>query len=463
MKSKDQILLEEAYFDIFSFQNTKSLQEFIKNDQHLIDELIQEGFGDYFKQMGGAIKGGVQRAATKIKETLSSGLATAIVKSIVAAVPKQELENLANIIAKGQIPKEKISQVQGILAAQQSTNEGYDSDKALLASMLFTEDNIERALQSSGLLTEARSGEELQKFAKEVAAKINQLYPKNKKAMAAAIPKFSNSVSKYLGITPTTTTSSTAQSTAPQTNSAQSTAPQTSMDKVKGVVNNAVNSIENKIPTGKGLVNKITGFIKAHPKISAAAAATLLGIVVAAFAGSAPVVAPALIAAMKGAGIAGTTSIVKQMISGEKVDLKQAGKAAAIGGALGGVGGVIAAGLGNIASAVMGSSGSSVAAAGTSNGNSSQSSNNTSKSWTSPDAAEYDQGESVPSYTKQEGLQRAREIAQQMGVDPRTAEVQYNGYVPTSINGQSVEGFLTNDEKTVVNFAKNVAKELGVK
>jgi len=379
MKSKDQQLLEEAYFNVRSNNVDRVLQTLLAEDIKLIDQLIEEGFGDYLKKAGSAIKGGVQKAVSKIKETLTSGLASTLVKAIISAVPKEELENMVNIVAKGQVPKDKAEQVKGLLAqadgGQQVQQENYQERKAWLASMIFTESNIENALENSGLLTEARSGRELQKFAKEVANKINELYPKNKKAMAAAIPKFTDSVSKYLGLSPQAAQPQQAaepsqdQSTAAQAeqpiqetqqsnSSAQQSAPTTNsggaMDKVKGAINNAVSAVEEKIPTGKGLVNKVMGFVKAHPKISAAAGAALLGIVVAAFAGSAPVVAPALIAAVKGAGIAGTTSIVKQMISGEKVDLKQAGKAAAIGGALGGVGGVLAAGLGNIASAVMG-------------------------------------------------------------------------------------------------------------
>jgi hypothetical protein len=393
MKSRDQLLLEQAYCNVRTRDVDNVLQSLIAEDVKLIDQLIEEGFGDYLKKVGGAIKGGVQKAAAKIKETLTAGLASTLVKTIISAVPKEELENMVNIVAKGQVPKDKAEQVKGLLAqadgGQQVQQENYQERKAWLASLIFTESNIELALQNSGLLTEARSGRELQKFAKDVANKINELYPKNKKAMAAAIPKFTDTVSKYLGLPPQSSSSAPQepptqeQGSQTQQDSSQSSSPEQPqeqpqansqqpssggvMDQAKGAINKAVSAVEEKIPTGKGLVNKVMGFVKAHPKISAAAGAALLGIVVAAFAGSAPVVAPALIAAVKGAGIAGTTSIVKQMISGEKVDLKQAGKAAAIGGALGGVGGVIAAGLGNIASAVMGTGGGGSAVSSNSN------------------------------------------------------------------------------------------------
>lgn len=496
MKSKDQQLLEEAYSRVLINHSESSLRALIAEDYKLIDRLIEEGFGDYLKKIGGAIKGGAQKAAAKIKETLTSGLASTLVKTIISVVPKEELENMINIIAKGQVPKDKMEQIKGLVVQQQGEEapikESYITTEQYLAATLFTEANILKALESTnGLLVEAKSGRELQKFAKDVANKINELYPKNKKAMAAAIPKFTDTVSKYLGLPPQTQASSSApaaeqsnqpaaapdkraeiqpanfRATAPQNSQeTQQTANNTSQpqsasasfaDKVKGAVSN----IENKIPTGKGLVAKVMSFVKAHPKISAAAGAALLGIVVAAFAGSAPVVAPALIAAVKGAGIAGTSSIVKQMISGEKVDLKQAGKAAAVGGALGGVGSVIASGLGSIASAVMGVGGGGSQSAPTEGSNNSNS--NTSKSWTSSDAHEYDQGESVPNFTREQGIERAREIAQQMGIDPNKAKITLSGNVPSTINGQSAEKFLTPDEKKVFSMMNNVRKQFGMK
>jgi len=357
MKFSDQQLLEEAYFNVKNLQTDRRLQLLLAEDLKLIDQLIEEGFGDYIKKVGSSIKGGFQKVASKIKETLTNGLANTLVKTIISAIPKQELENLVNIVAKGQVPKDKAEEVKNILVQTPvASKDSVQEKKAWLASLLFTESNIELALKNSGILSEAESGRELQKFAKEVANKINTLYPKNKKAMAAAIPKFSDTVSRYLGLPPQTPNtpqtlpatdtnppteiSTTDQSSSTPDNNSSQTSQQTTDS----------SQTSSSAPTGKGIVNKIVGFIKKHPKISAAAGATLLGIVVAAFAGAAPVVVPALITALKGAGIGGTTSIVRQLISGEKVDLKRVGKAAVIGGVIGGVGGVLVQGLGNIAS-----------------------------------------------------------------------------------------------------------------
>jgi hypothetical protein len=486
MKFQDQRLLEEAYSNIKTKEVDVILNSLIAEDVKIIEQLIEEGFGDYLKKVGGAIKGGVQKAVSKIKETLTSGLASTLVKAIISAVPKEELENMVNIVAKGQVPKDKAEQVKGLIAQQEEGQQGqqvqqesYQERKAWFASMLFTEANIERALQNSGLLTEAKSGRELQKFAKEVANKINELYPKNKNAMAAAIPKFTDTVSKYLGLPPQSTQSQqasepsqdqqqpvgTSQEQSQQPAGATNTQPSPGgiINQAKGAINKAVSAVEEKIPTGKGLVNKVMGFVKAHPKISAAAGAALLGIVVAAFAGSAPVVAPALIAAVKGAGIAGTTSIVKQMISGEKVDLKQAGKTAMIGGALGGVGSVLASGLGSIANAVMGvgGGGSVSTAASTTSTEPATSTSNKSQSWTSPDAHEYNQGEDMMQpYSQQQSAARVKEIANELGIDPNNIKYKLQGSVPVSINGQDVTKFLTPDEKEMANAAKQVAASM---
>ncbi|MEY5134532.1 MAG: hypothetical protein RL709_227, partial [Pseudomonadota bacterium] len=207
MKSSDQLLLEQAYVNILTNTKDAKLKAMIAEDYRVIDELIEEGFGDYLKKAGSAIKGGVQKAASKIKETLTNGLAKTLVNAILSAVPKEELENLVNIIAKGQVPKDKIEQVKGLMVQQAGNEapvkESYETTKEYLAATLFTESNILLALENSNtILAEARSGRELQKYAKDVAKKINELYPKNKKAMAAAIPKFTDTVSKYLGLPP---------------------------------------------------------------------------------------------------------------------------------------------------------------------------------------------------------------------------------------------------------------------
>ena len=87
--------------------------------------------------------------------------------------------------------------------------------KTWLAHTLFTEENLLNTLRSSNLLVEASNTSALNNIAKEMAAKIQALYPKNKKAMAAAIPKVTASLNNALGIsqTPAANTSTSPSNT----------------------------------------------------------------------------------------------------------------------------------------------------------------------------------------------------------------------------------------------------------
>ena len=391
MKTKDQLLLEQAYLQIWENKSNDKLQRLIEADQKALDELIEEGFGDFIKKVGSGIKGGAQKIASKIKETLSTGIASTLVKAIVAAIPKEELDNFVDIVAKGQVPKDKANQVQQMVTQQPESNnsaapvkESFYSNKALLASVLFTEEKILEALESGNLLlTEMQGvgvpstsnssqasepGRELEKYAKEIAQKIQGMY-KNKQAMAAAIPKFTDSVSKYLGITP--------QGAAPSGGGGSpSTQGQTSMGAGSAApANTPKNSVGGNAgpsvagtASGEGLVSKVIGFIKKNPKISAAAGAAVLGLVVAAFAGAGPVVVPALLAALKGAGWSAAGSVAMQKFKGvggalasggmeaakqqfkdNKIDVGTTAKHAAIGGVTAGIGKILSIGLGNIA------------------------------------------------------------------------------------------------------------------
>ena len=264
-----------------------------------------------------------------------------------------------------------MKQVQQMVAQQPETN-------APVAESFFSEAIILEALEASNLLitemmanpaagqsqnqVSPRAGQALQKYAKEVAQKIQGIY-KNKKAMAAGIPKFTNSVSSYLGITPQTASDPNAAGTASSTPSSSTS----------GASNGGnVSPSAAGASSGKGLISKVMGFVKSNPKISAAAGAALLGIVVAAFAGAAPVVVPVLLAALKGAGWAAAGSAAAQKLKGvggalvdggidaakqqfkdNKVDVGTTAKYAAIGAATGGLGKLLSIGLGNIAKEVI--------------------------------------------------------------------------------------------------------------
>lgn len=402
MKSRDQLLLEQAYMQIWENKSDNKLQRLIEADQRALDELIEEGFGDFIKKVGSGIKGGAQKIAGKIKETLTSGIASTLVKAIVAAIPKEELDNFVGMIAQGQVPKDKVNQVQQMVTQQPESNnaaapvaESFYSNKTLLANILFTEEKIFEALQSSNLLltemvsdqqikqakqqaAQARKqsktnlDDELKNYAISIGNKIKAMYPKDKQAWATAVPKMATYVSKYLGVPAQTNSGAPASSNNPAAGNASANAAASAGN--SGAPASGNTSGGNAGPSvagatsGEGLVSKVMGFVKKNPKISAAAGAAVLGLVIAAFAGVTPVVVPALLAALKGAGWTAAGSVAMQKFKGvggalasggmeaakqqfkdNKIDVGAVEKAAAMGAAAGGIGKILSIGLGNIA------------------------------------------------------------------------------------------------------------------
>lgn len=395
MKSRDQLLLEQAYLQIWENKSDNKLQRLIEADQRALDELIEEGFGDFIKKVGSGIKGGAQKVAGKIKETLTSGIASTLIKGIVAAIPKEELDNFVGMIAQGQVPKDKVNQVKQMVTQEPEANaapvkESFYSNKALLADVFFTEEKIFEALQSSNLLiTEMMANpaagqsqnkpkektnldDDLKNYAISIGNKIRAMYPKDKQAWATAVPKITTYVSKYLGVPAQTNSGAPASSNNPAAgNASANTAASAGNSGAPASSNtsggNAGPSVAGAT-SGEGLVSKVMGFIKKNPKISAAAGAAALGLVVAAFAGAAPVVVPALLAALKGAGWSAAGSVAMQKFKGvggalasggieaakqqfkdNKIDAGTTAKHAAVGGVTAGIGKVLAIGLGNIA------------------------------------------------------------------------------------------------------------------
>ena len=397
MKSRDQLLLEQAYLQIWENKSDNKLQRLIEADQRALDELIEEGFGDFIKKVGSGIKGGAQKVAGKIKETLTSGIASTLVKAIVAAIPKEELDNFVGMIAQGQVPKDKVNQVQQMVTQQPESNntaapvtESVYSNKTLLADILFTEEKIIEALQNSNLLiTEMMANpaagqpqnkpkqktnldDDLKNYAISIGNKIRAMYPKDKQAWATAVPKMATYVSKYLGVPAQTNSGAPASSNNPAAGNAPANAAAGAGN--SGAPASGNTSGGNAGPSvagatsGEGLVSKVMGFIKKNPKISAAAGAAALGLVIAAFAGVAPVVVPALLTALKGAGWSAAGSVAMQKFKGvggalvdggmeaakqqfkdNKIDAGATAKAAAVGAAAGGIGKILSIGLGNIA------------------------------------------------------------------------------------------------------------------
>jgi hypothetical protein len=389
MKNNDQLILEQAYQAIATNGSSKSFEYLVYENNQLIDQLIEEGFGDYLKKVGGAIKGGVQKAASKIKETLTSGVAKTLVNAVLSVVPKEELEKMVNIIAKGKVPKEEVLKLKNELVQADTKSPVKESRKEIkneLANLLFTEENIIEALKASNpILLEAKNINELNKFAKEVASKINALYPKSKN-LGSALNRFNKSVAKTLNVplptsqqpTPEINNQQVSQTQPSSVNQSpqnqQPSSPQQSQEDQEpqtgkkwfhqlkpGEFVDGPDSEENKnkkslldmLPEGNGIVGKVSAFIKKRPVLSAVAGAALIGLVAAAFAGSAPVIMPALVRGIIGAGVGGTTSIVQQLMSGkEEIDWKQVGKTAAIAGSATAAASILFQGLGTIISGI---------------------------------------------------------------------------------------------------------------
>jgi hypothetical protein len=438
MNSKDQILLEQAYQQVRNFTpgSYKEIKERFSNSENILlesaylkvvnnqfaynrlveldeialDQLIEEAMGDWLKKAGSAIKGGYEKAKAAVKEKMSGAIANLFSKMLVGKLGDKVGEFLLKIkgFADG---KEKLppdaqkvaNQVagqpqQGAAPAPQQgapaptpvapavTKESILQNKHFLASTFFTETIILEALeglQKEGLLTEARAARDLQKFAKEVANKINEIYPKNKKAMAAAIPKFSSSVAKYLGISPTAVAAQSSQQAGAQQGaqaSQQGGAQQGAQASQQGGAQQGAQAgqqggaqagaqqgaqagqqggAQQGAPQGTGLWAKIKGYITKYPKISAGIGIILIGLIISAFAGVAPVLAPALSkAAIAGLG-GGAADIVKQMIGNKmakrdataNLDWKSAGKTALTAAAVTAVSSVLLTGFSNIARA----------------------------------------------------------------------------------------------------------------
>lgn len=390
MKSQDQLLLEQAYCSIYKGAN---IQKLIENDLRTIEQLIVEGFFDDVANKVNSIWGKTKEAVSAVASKLSSKLASTLATTVFNKLDQGEKEKFLQIIASGKLPSEgKDIAKQAASSKEEQRSESFEDNKSFLAHLLFTEDNLKYALEGS-LLTEGKNAGELNKLAKDVAQKISALYPKNKKAMAKAVPKFAQNVSKKLGIQvqePTVTSPQTAQADQPssETDSKENkkeeegnlaSAYDKAMQRWKnseknetdpygtngnkeggsGSSNKQIQSTNGSSSASQqeqskqegsapGIFQKVMKFAQSHPKLSAVAGAALVGLVVAAFVGSAPVVGPAIFAAAKVAGVTAAGDIIQKAVRGKEQNWKETAKRAAVGGAIAAGGSVLSAGLGAI-------------------------------------------------------------------------------------------------------------------
>ena len=469
MKSKDQLLLEQAYASIALNLNKQQLNQLVEMDRLAIEQLIEENFGDLLKKAGGAIKGGI----SKVKEKMTAGIANLVAKLIIGKLGdkvgdffltlKDFADGKGKVTPEMQAAAKQISsqpaQVSGApasaLGAQTVTKESFQQNKRFLASFLFTEENVSYILESlydeGLLLTEGRGSRVKEKVAKRVELPVGKTVylgktatatgaPAGKTATATGAPAGKDaprnrpaelskltkeivnkvqaiyqgyrkdrtedqvrnwldktgpgSLRDALGVkgapaaaaavtsSPKEDAVSSAEKTGTDTASAgtASAGRDATFDRGSGGASaggetggsatggtgtgTGTDSGPGVIapPSSGGLIAKIKNFVTKNPKISATIGVAIAGLVAAAFAGSAPVLGPALWAAGKGAALAGGGNVISQLIGkkkGENVNWKSVAGSAAAGAALAGVGSILSAGLGNISSMLTGGFGGS--------------------------------------------------------------------------------------------------------
>jgi len=416
MRNKDSQLIFEAYLKTNNLNKdmVSTLTEMRDYDLQCIHELLEEaGWFDKAKKLGGQALGAVQSAGSAVGKAVGQAAqavgntavgqavkqsATAVGNAVVqgtgavgravgqsvqqgvAKVTQSVVQSLVNTLIAKIDPKQQqafidlisgkaalpADQVQLISKQVTSTpiKESVDSRedyKLWLAQTLFTEENLRNALASDSTLTEASNTGALNALAKEMAGKIQALYPKNKKAMAAALPKVTAGIHNALGIPQQAaqamaTADGTAPGTAATTASTPGTAPAAS-----GSTTTAGTPGTAPAASG-GLLKQIMTLATKYPKMSAVTAAGIIGLTVAAF--SSVGIVPMLTLCLSRAAFAGATgaatSVVKQIMAGQNVSGKQVAKDAAMGGAFGAAGAILGTGLsslGKMFSGMFGNSG----------------------------------------------------------------------------------------------------------
>jgi hypothetical protein len=371
MNYRDQKFLAEAYLSIYK----KDVYNDKKIIEELVQELMEEGFFGDLKDKAKTVFNKAKETASNIASKLSSKLAETIVGKILGILSQDQKEEFANLLAgsaKNKIPnevKQAAQQISTTEGGDQQQNESYLSSKQLIIEWVFTENNLKEAIRSSGfILNEAKNPSVLDDVANYAITKLRAKY-KTDKALQNALSKLPKHVSKILTSSGKKVGKVAQQNNATQEQEQNNTAqqggqqgqqtPPATQTVTLQQTQQAAQNIQSgqSEQSGQSVIKKIYEFIKSHPKISAGVALGLIGVVIAAFSGSAPVVAPFIIKSLSGAAMGGGTNVLKQAFTNagfKNINWAEAGKSAAIGGALGGLMSVISTGLGNIAQSVSG-------------------------------------------------------------------------------------------------------------
>lgn len=395
MQNKDSQLIFEAYLKAYVKDDNLSqkLTEMRDYDIQCITELLQEaGWFDKVKQwgsnaaksvgnaVGGAAKAvgsAVGSAAKAIGNTsvgqavkqgvskITQGVVQSLVNTLISKIaPDQQKLFIDLISGKSKMPADQVQAISKQVAAtpiQESIN-SKEEYKRWLAHTLFTESNLTNALANSGLLLEASNAGALNTIAKEMAAKIQALYPKNKKAMAAALPKVTAALHNSLGVPQQAAQAMAAadgkQAPAAATGGQTGAGSQAGTGAQSGTEAGSAGAQQTAPGTAPsaGLLKTLVTIATKYPKMSAVTAAGLLGVAVVAF--KAVGIVPMLVLCLSKASWAGATgaasSVARQIMAGQQVSGKQVAKDAAISGAVGAVGAVLGTGLTSLGQAFAG-------------------------------------------------------------------------------------------------------------
>ena len=395
MQTKDSQLIFEAYLKahIKDDNLTQKLTEMRDYDIQCITELLQEaGWFDKVKQwgsnaaksvgnaVGGAAKAvgsAVGSAAKAIGNTsvgqavkqgvskITQGVVQSLVNTLISKIaPDQQKLFIDLISGKSKMPADQVQAISKQVAAtpiQESINSKEDY-KRWLAHTLFTESNLTNALTNSGLLLEASNAGALNTIAKEMAAKIQALYPKNKKAMAAALPKVTAALHNSLGVPQQAAQAMAAadgkQAPAAATGGQTAAGGQAATGTQSGAAAGSAGTQQTTpgAAPSAGLLKTLVTLATKYPKMSAVTAAGLLGVAVAAF--STVGIVPMLLTCLSKAAFAGATgaaaSVAKQVMAGQQVSGKQVAKDAAMSGAFGAAGAILGTGLQSLGKSFVG-------------------------------------------------------------------------------------------------------------
>lgn len=380
-KSELKYLINEVIDEVEASQLEAELAEAFEHDLKRLEEtLIAEGFGDIWNK--------IKQKGSEMAQGAKNALLKPLLKLIVDKIAKSDPQGMAKLANAAKNNPKAIANLMNNPQIQAKQKEVSQELKSI--NEILTEDEHEELFQ-----------EYVDVVLKEAGAKR----VRKPRAPKAAEP-----------------------APAPESPAAPEAKPKKRKASPK----------KEKKP--QGLIQKVYGFFKEHPKISAVAGVALLGIVIAAAIGSGGVIplltstlSSAASGALSGSAIGGVVSggkeAASQYFKNKKIDWKKVGTATgqgmvtgakygAVAGATGNIAGKAIAGVGKMANAVGNAFGGSKAATSTMKGDPFQNAHRTQRSLHSVDNYMKVGGERVfPGQPLSQRQLGAMKIAMDMGND----------------------------------------------